>query len=227
LIILSGDNVHGVFPSRFSYCHGWNLLTRLVLPITRHLRALNAERYLGAGVERLLDIGCGDGYFLKRSRAREKYGLDKLLGDRISDLDRFPASFFDCVTMLAVVEHLDDPEDILRHVLRVLKPGGRLVLTTPKKGAHLLIRLYVPGIGDEHKRYYDRASLCEVLSSDFTLEDDHTFLFGLNQAFSFVKKGAPGDARLEGRQAPPRVPVSSRAAGPLPAIHPSSRPARP
>jgi len=195
MIVLTGkkeNREREKFPRQFSYCGSWNPFTRFVLPVTRYLRFRNVRRYMGEDLERHLDVGCGDGYFLKRSPARERHGLDELLGDRISDLEGIPDNYFDCVTMLAVIEHLKRPEEVLDHIWRIMKPGGRLILTTPKRAAEWLIRLYVPGIQSEHERYFDRESLARILAPGFDLVKSHTFIFGLNQAFCFVRK-----ARLE------------------------------
>jgi SAM-dependent methyltransferase len=188
MIVLTDPNQAVEFPKRYSYCHSWNPITRLVLPCTRYLRARNVERYLRPGIERHLDVGCGDGYFLRRSPARERYGLDPLLGDKLSDLDRLPGDHFDCVTMLAVIEHLEDPTDILRYIWRVMTPAGLLIVTTPKRAAEGLIRLYVPKIQEEHERYFDRESIARLLAPGFDLVGSHTFILGLNQAFCFERK---------------------------------------
>lgn len=42
-----------------------------------------------------------------------------------------PASAFDHVVMLAVLEHLPQPEPVLRETHRILVPGGSLILTWP------------------------------------------------------------------------------------------------
>src|SRR6201995_704088 len=41
------------------------------------------------------------------------------------------ASQFDHVVMLAVLEHMRDPEPVLREAFRILAPGGSLILTWP------------------------------------------------------------------------------------------------
>lgn len=50
-------------------------------------------------------------------------------------LDSFSDSFhpeeFDAVTAGEVIEHLEDPVSFLRNAYWVLKPGGRLILSTP------------------------------------------------------------------------------------------------
>lgn len=169
------------------YIEGRGLVGRVVLPLTRWLRAVNAERYIGAG-ERLLDIGCGDGYFLRRQRMAERIGLDKRLGDEVTDRLDFPDDHFDCVTMLAVIEHIAEPEPITAEIHRVLKPGGRFVFTTPKRSAEFLIRLYARDIEEEHETYFDLARVEALAGERFELTGHHTFILGLNQAFCLTAR---------------------------------------
>lgn len=98
---------------------------------------------------RVLDIGCGFGeslaYHASRgcevhgveadrniARVAEHYGFDVHVG--LFDPERYEPGSFDYVTMNQVIEHARDPIDMLRGVCRVLRPGGRLVLTTPNGG---------------------------------------------------------------------------------------------
>nr|UXE44956.1 ubiquinone biosynthesis O-methyltransferase, mitochondrial [uncultured bacterium] len=48
-----------------------------------------------------------------------------------ASLEAVPDGFFDCVFCSEVIEHATKPEALLCEIARVLKPGGRLVLTTP------------------------------------------------------------------------------------------------
>ena len=162
-------------------------IAKLMLRITRYLRAVNAERYIEAG-ERLLDIGCGDGYFLSRSICNESYGLDKKMGDEVKDFLDFPDGYFDYVTLLAVIEHITDPELLIKEIHRVLKPEGRLIITTPKKQGEFLIRLYAKNIDEEHERYYDLEGIKELAEDLYDIHRYHTFIFGLNQCFCLVRK---------------------------------------
>lgn len=96
---------------------------------------------------KILDVGCGAGRFLRRMRKHgwqvegvdydaqaarrvvERYGIQAHAGDLISCA--FPDKSFDAITMSQTVEHLYDPRSTLAECLRVLKPGGLLVMTTP------------------------------------------------------------------------------------------------
>jgi ubiquinone/menaquinone biosynthesis C-methylase UbiE len=49
----------------------------------------------------------------------------------------FPDNFFDYIVSSSVLEHVSFPEKLLNDVFRVLKPGGRFLLTLPNKYAPL------------------------------------------------------------------------------------------
>jgi hypothetical protein len=93
---------------------------------------------------RLLDVGCFRGEFMEHLRAEHgwsvagiefshrppnAFGLDIFYGD-IADAP-YPAASFDVVTVWAVLEHVYDPSHTLRHVHRLLKPGGVAVILVP------------------------------------------------------------------------------------------------
>jgi len=99
---------------------------------------------------RLLDIGCAAGFFLAEARAfydvqgvelsawssayaRDRLGLPVITGT-LPDA-QLPAAHFDVVTLWDVIEHVPDPSPLLAEAARVLKPGGRLVLSTGDWGS--------------------------------------------------------------------------------------------
>ncbi len=61
--------------------------------------------------------------------------MSELLGERVEHVNPAAMPFddeaFDCVVAIDVHEHLDDPESFTREVRRVLKPGGRAIVTVP------------------------------------------------------------------------------------------------
>jgi 2-polyprenyl-3-methyl-5-hydroxy-6-metoxy-1,4-benzoquinol methylase len=95
---------------------------------------------------RILDIGCGNGEFLRRmgELGWETYGTDSSpaavqLARRVAKDVRlarasepvFDDKQFDAVTMFNVFEHVPDPVETLAEVHRILKDGGTLVLEVP------------------------------------------------------------------------------------------------
>ncbi len=107
---------------------------------------------------RLLEVGCGAGNLLLqatvpgsyplaldlsmqaltfvRSRLQEvSFGAAAPSGfactQAVGEALPFPAGSFDCVLLSEVVEHLDAPQISIGEARRVLKPGGRLLVTTP------------------------------------------------------------------------------------------------
>ncbi|MGJ4788965.1 class I SAM-dependent methyltransferase [Leptospira koniambonensis] len=108
------------------------------------------ERMLG-NERSALDVGCAAGYFLDylKSRnwktkgldiasgpvrfAKETLGLDVEQKDFLSwDLDG--KEKFDLITLWASIEHLHHPKETLQKILKHLKPGGRMILSTCRYG---------------------------------------------------------------------------------------------
>lgn len=95
---------------------------------------------------KLLEVACGDGLALKvmshvgwdvegQDVDSEALALAAKRGLRVRegslpDCD-YPDGSFDAVTMCHVIEHIAEPEPLLRECLRILRPGGVLVCITP------------------------------------------------------------------------------------------------
>jgi len=118
---------------------------------SRHFRRFLA----GAGRPgKLLDVGCGYGFFLKLAQeagweaigvdldpravayAKDRLRVNALEGD-LRDF-HFPDGSFDLVTLWNVLDYVPDPLDLLEEVHRLLKSGGRIFIRTPNVVWHLL-----------------------------------------------------------------------------------------
>ena len=110
-----------------------------------------------AGRGRLLDVGCGCGFFLREALARgwDVKGLDPsresidylnaMLGDvgiqgTLDDCD--PGERYDVIAMINVLDHLFDPWESVEKAAALLKPGGLLYVRVPNGHFHMnLFRL--------------------------------------------------------------------------------------
>ena len=155
------------------------------------------------------DIGCGLNPWSLQwlgQRIRGGVGLDyQVSGDAngapivLTDITRglpVKSARFDHAVMLAVLEHLERPEDVLREAHRILVPGASLILTWPSAVVDPILNvLHRAGIvGDEmesekHKRRIPLDRLRQILR-DIGFERFHhrTFEFGLNNLLIAYKK---------------------------------------
>jgi SAM-dependent methyltransferase len=139
---------------------------------------------------KLLDVGCGDGYFLSLCRPfYDCLGVDPsaALADyaerqaqvpvekALYEADTFPAESFDVISIIQVLEHLPNPREILRAAYEDLRPGGLLVVEVPSiRAPHFLVYRFTGlklavenhrGIITCHFGYYEPRTLERVVVS--------------------------------------------------------------
>ena len=161
------------------------------------------ETLTGAVVEAAFnqaDLGCGNGDFLRfiKERISFGYGIDSRVNSalnnskltfRSGDLNaRIPLDneSIDVVTSLAVLEHLTEPRIFSGEILRILRPGGSCIITTPALAAKPLLeflafRLKIISARDikDHKQYFNKVQLSELFAKFRVVQIRH-FQFGLN-----------------------------------------------
>lgn len=136
--------------------------------------------YRGAG--QLLDVGCGNGGFLKRMRdfgwsvagldvaaevairVRRQLGIQVHIGT-LPHPHLNPESF-DAVTMWHVLEHVPDPRGLLRSAADLLRPNGLLVIEVPNIASWSFAEFGSDWFGLElprHFQHFDPESLRAIL----------------------------------------------------------------
>lgn len=130
----------------------------------------------------LVDVGCGDGAltFLFCKAGAEVIGVDpEELGIKFAEEyltskgfnpklivasgyeTTLPENSADCVVMSDVIEHVQDDERLLVEARRILKPGGKLIISTP-------YRLTEKPVDKFHVKEYFPGEIKAVVSKYFT-----------------------------------------------------------
>jgi SAM-dependent methyltransferase len=155
--------------------------------------------------DRLLDVGCYDGAFLRmvESRITRGVGLDPIAEPwRQGKLEVVRGALetvcleegvFDCITMLAVLEHVRDRDGLARACARVLSPGGRLIITVPRAIVDRILAVLtalrlVDGMSVEEHEGYDVERTPGIFErAGFKLVHRSSFQLGVNCLFVFEK----------------------------------------
>jgi 2-polyprenyl-3-methyl-5-hydroxy-6-metoxy-1,4-benzoquinol methylase len=165
----------------------------------------------------ILDVGCGDGLFFEQLRQfGEVEGIESeaaLVDPRGPNRSRiavapFDGSFnpgkkFDLVLMLDVLEHLDAPEEALRHAVSLLRAGGMIVVTVP---AFRLLWTNHDRL-NEHRTRFTKRSFCLVAAAAgmeiMEMRYFFNWLFAAKLAARMAESILPREPRI------PRIPSSA------------------
>ncbi len=155
--------------------------------------------------ENILDAGCGSAwvaeYFLKRNKkvisldisktnpkkALEKYPSNYHYGT-VADSYKLPfvPNTFDLIIASEIIEHVTNPRYFVNELFRVLKPGGKLIISTPYKEVIryvLCIHCNKKTPINAHLHSFDEyilSSLCadkDLLKSDFIVFGNKLLIF--------------------------------------------------
>ena len=132
------------------------IIKRLQLSSDAHI--LDIGTSTGTNLRMLRDLGFSRFEGLDHSDEAARWCAEKGYGKvTVGDICRlpFPDGEFDLVLATDVIEHVDDDSSALREIHRVLKPGGRVLITVPAFQA-------LWGVQDDvgqHKRRYRASEL--------------------------------------------------------------------
>lgn len=148
----------------------------------RYLRRMRRHRQ---SLRSLLEIGGGSGFVLEEALDQgfeDVRGVDPSAAavasaaprvrDRVLTRMMVPGLFepesFDAICMFQVLDHLPDPASLLRECVRLLRPGGVLLLLQHDAGAWpaSLLGERSPIVDVEHPYLYNRTTLAKLLSAN-------------------------------------------------------------
>lgn len=144
-------------------------------------RTVKHLRKGGATGGRLLEVGCAYGFFLAEAAAHFQctgievchdavahcrgQGLDVRQGLATPELLQ-ELGTFDAIVMLDVIEHLDDPAEVVGALAQAVRPGGHLLLTTGDWDSwlsRLLGRRWRLMTPPQHLYFFSRPTLTRLL----------------------------------------------------------------
>ncbi len=158
----------------------------------RHMIAYKEASKLISGT--VLEIGCGEGYGISElvEFSKKYIGVDKFDTYISEDIKKnndivfhkmeippllnIEANSIDFVVTFQVIEHIQDDHYFLKEIFRVLKPGGKLLLTTPNKLMSLSrnpwhIREYTPfEMKDVLRKIFVKSEVKGVYGNDIVME---------------------------------------------------------
>lgn len=163
-----------------------NLIKRLPIDLGqgyyRHTTKAKLMAFAAAGKphdrsNQALDFGCGDGYWSNQLKSRgwkvtSTDGYDfRYPGTIEVDAEQplpFADNSFDLIWSVEVIEHVRNVKPLVQEFRRILRPGGKIIITTPNSAFWLYALLNVFGItpaqvqNPDHKQFFDLRAIHQL-----------------------------------------------------------------
>lgn len=141
---------------------------------------------IDANAQLILDAGCGNGwlaqYFLNKNK--KIISMDISIENPLKALQSFPgenhaaltADVFhlplknnsvDCIVASEIIEHVYDPNLFVKKLVDILKPGGKLIITTPyneKIEYFLCVHCNLPTPKNAHLHSFNKKNITAILN---------------------------------------------------------------
>ncbi len=183
------------------FINNYNILDKIIAYL-RHYELFKNQNIVG---KKIIDFGCGSNFknILNKYQQASKVTLIDLYGKNFSKGNVIYINYnhnfdniyrklknekFDIVFLVAVIEHMDKPEQVIRKLKRFLNKDGKFIITAPSIYSKPVLEFLAFKLGvinraliEEHKRYYNKKQYvklakktkCNLLKFKF-------FMLGMN-----------------------------------------------
>jgi len=182
--------------------------------LDRRSRLEKLEEISKTPIKTFLDIGCGEGLVLQNAilRGWETYGQDISNNLQIDHKDgsfefhlgelekvNLPYNFFDALYMDHVLEHVEYPFEMLKEMLRILKPGGVVYVGVPNEDSlfnvirYMIFKVQGKGVSEKneplrvpyHINGFSPKSIRSVFKKAGFVIDDLIQLSGIHESIKY------------------------------------------
>ena len=183
------------------FLNSYNILDKIISFI-RNYELLKDKRLNGKSI---IDFGCGSDFqaISRRYAGTSKAVLIDLYGDDFTknnikfinynnNLNKIDIELkyekFDIIILAAVIEHLDNPEVIIKYLKKFLNENGYFLLTAPSIYSKPILEFMAfklniinADLVKEHKRYYNKHEYIDLAKkTESNLINFKYFLLGMN-----------------------------------------------
>lgn len=156
------------------------------------IRRLNQAiiHHIPEKAELILDVGCGNGWVAKYflPRGKKVVSMDISIANPVNVLKENPGenhaaivadaywlpfkkNIFDAIIASEIMEHVYDPKLFITGIMEVLKPGGKLVITTPyneKIEYFLCVHCNKPTPKNAHLHSFNEKNIADFIPKEYT-----------------------------------------------------------